>query len=56
MILPQLAREWAQKQRSPGDLRTAVMERLLGSDPPPIGYGRVDEFPEDVVVAILQDT
>lgn len=54
-ILLQAAREWAEQQGPPEDLRTAARERLLRADVPAIGYGRMDEFPEDVLIALLTD-
>ena len=54
-ILPEAARAWAEQQGSAEALQRAVAEHLLAPDPPPVGYGRGEEYPEDVVVALLED-
>ena len=54
-ILPEQARAWADRQGSQQDLQKAICERLLADDPLPVGHGRLEEFPEDVVIALLQD-
>ncbi len=53
-ILPEHARQWASRF-TPDELAGQVHDRLLASTPVPLGHGKVEEFPEDVVIALLQD-
>ena len=53
-ILPEHARQWASRL-APDELARQIYDRLLAPTPVPVGHGKVEEFPEDVVIALLQD-
>jgi hypothetical protein len=54
-IPPERVRAWAERQGSAENLQRAVAERFLADNSMPVGNSRIEEFPEDVVLALLQD-
>jgi len=54
-VSTEVARDWAEQAGSAKALRVAVRDRLLAKSPMPLAGGKGDEYPEDVICALLQD-